>query len=75
MLENLGRHIDRRANAGTSHPASLPKEFSKAEVTYLEYLPVDQHVGGLEIAVDNSKLSEFLEALGDLADDDEGGVL
>jgi hypothetical protein len=36
---------------------------------------VDQHVGGLEIAVDNPELTEFLEALGDLADDDEGGVL
>ena len=75
MLKNLGRHIDGRAYASTGHSAPFPEEFSEAEVAYLEDFPVDQHVGSLEIAVDDSELTELLEALGDLADDDEGGVL
>jgi hypothetical protein len=32
---------------------------------------MNQHVGSFEIAVDDAKLIEFLEALGDLANDKE----
>lgn len=71
MFQNLRRHINRSTNTCSGHSPSFREEFSKPEVTYLEYLTMHQYVGCLQVTVDDPEFTELLKALCYLPDNDE----